>query len=212
MYHVAEDFAENHDLAAENRPKLIEMITQWYVEAGKYNVLPVDGRGVERLADPRPTIAADRRYLHLFPETQPVPPLTAAEHAQPLAQYHRGGGDPRGRRGGRPAVGRGVDGGYTFYVQDGSLRYAYSYVGRKIYHLASQDGLTPGRHTLRYEFEATGKPDIKHGKGAPGKGHLFIDDQPVGELEIAGDHPALPRVGRRHRLRGRRRGAGHPGL
>src|SRR5271170_2055371 len=39
LYHVDKDFAENHDVAARNRPKLIEMIAQWYVEAGKYNVL-----------------------------------------------------------------------------------------------------------------------------------------------------------------------------
>ena len=43
LYHVAEDFAENHNIAAEHRDKLIDMIAQWYVEAGKYNVLPVDG-------------------------------------------------------------------------------------------------------------------------------------------------------------------------
>src|SRR5262249_24785581 len=37
LYHVAEDFAENHDVAAGHRPRLIEMIAQWYVEAGKYH-------------------------------------------------------------------------------------------------------------------------------------------------------------------------------
>jgi arylsulfatase len=45
LYNIAEDVAENNNIAAENRPRLIEMIAQWYVEAGKYNVLPVDGRG-----------------------------------------------------------------------------------------------------------------------------------------------------------------------
>jgi len=32
-------------VAAQNRAKLIEMISLWYVEAGKYNVLPIDARG-----------------------------------------------------------------------------------------------------------------------------------------------------------------------
>ena len=40
LYHVADDPAENHDLAAGHRDKVIEMIARWYVEAGKYNVLP----------------------------------------------------------------------------------------------------------------------------------------------------------------------------
>ena len=39
LYHIEEDFAENHNLAAKERDRLIEMIAQWYVEAGKYNVL-----------------------------------------------------------------------------------------------------------------------------------------------------------------------------
>jgi arylsulfatase len=78
----------------------------------------------------------------------------------------------------------GVDGGYTFYVQDGSLRYGYNYVGREIYRLASSDGLTPGRHEVRYEFEATGEPDVAQGKGAPGRGQLYIDGELVGELEM----------------------------
>src|SRR4029079_11587982 len=33
LYHTAEDFAENYDVAAENRSKLIELIAQWYIEA-----------------------------------------------------------------------------------------------------------------------------------------------------------------------------------
>ena len=33
---MREDFAENHNVAGQNRAKLIEMIAMWYVEAGKY--------------------------------------------------------------------------------------------------------------------------------------------------------------------------------
>ena len=43
LYHVDEDFAENHNVAADNRDKLIAMIATWYVEAGKYQVMPIDG-------------------------------------------------------------------------------------------------------------------------------------------------------------------------
>ena len=66
LYHVAEDFAENHNLAAENRPRLLELIAQSYVEAGRYQVLPVGGRGQQRSAEERPVIAVDRtRYTYL---------------------------------------------------------------------------------------------------------------------------------------------------
>ena len=51
LYHVGEDFAENHNVAAEHRYKLIEMIATWYVEAGRYDVLPIDGSGLVRLME-----------------------------------------------------------------------------------------------------------------------------------------------------------------
>lgn len=37
---------------------------------------------------------------------------------------------------------------------------------------------------MRFEFEATGPPDVLNGKGMPGIGLLFINGQPVGETEI----------------------------
>ena len=61
LYHVDTDFAENHNVATENRDKLIEMVGRWYVEAGKYDVLPIDSRGTLRFADERPEIAKDRK-------------------------------------------------------------------------------------------------------------------------------------------------------
>ena len=45
LYHVAEDFAENYNLADQHRDRLIEMILLWYIEAGKYHLLPIDQDG-----------------------------------------------------------------------------------------------------------------------------------------------------------------------
>jgi len=67
LYHVAEDFAENHNIADQHRDKLIEMISLWYVEAGRYNVLPIDSRGATRIIDPRPQASKPRRSLRLLP-------------------------------------------------------------------------------------------------------------------------------------------------
>ncbi len=53
---------------------MIAMIGMWYVEAGKYNVLPIDSRGTLRIADERPQIAVDRKQYVYYPGTQVVPP------------------------------------------------------------------------------------------------------------------------------------------
>jgi hypothetical protein len=60
LYHVDEDYAECHNLAAEHRGKLIEMIGRWWAEAGKFNVLPIDGERLQRMNVERPTIAMPR--------------------------------------------------------------------------------------------------------------------------------------------------------
>ena len=56
LYHVDEDPAENHDLAAEHRAKLIALIATWYVEAGKYGVMPIDGSGLARMIAEKPMV------------------------------------------------------------------------------------------------------------------------------------------------------------
>src|SRR5207245_8137604 len=73
LYHVAEDPSENHNLADTHRDKLIEMIAIRDVEAGRYDVLPIDGSALERLMVERPQIAESRTSYTYRPGTQTVP-------------------------------------------------------------------------------------------------------------------------------------------
>jgi arylsulfatase len=86
-------------------------------------------------------------------------------------------------------------GGYALFVQDGKLHYVHNYVGAEEFHLASSSPVPSGRVSLRYEFEPTGKPEIARGKGTPGRGKLFIDDRPVGELDLPYTIPLLIGLG-----------------
>jgi len=184
LYNINEDFAENHDLAADNRPKLIEMVSTWYVEAGKYNVLPVDSRGVLRLADPRPQIALARNSYTYYPGTQMVP-----SNAGPnvLNRPHSFTADVEIPKGGAEGVllsAGDVQGGFSFYVQNGKLQYVYNYVGSNFYHVESNVDVPEGRHKLRFEFELTGKPNVAKGMGAPGNAQLYIDGKLVGDVDV----------------------------
>jgi arylsulfatase A-like enzyme len=180
LYHVAVDPAENHDVAAENRPKLIEMIAQWYVEAGRYNVLPVDGRGQQRFADERPVIALPRdRYVY-YPGTQEVsssaaPRILNRPHTiTVLADIPEAGAE------GVLVSQGGVDGGFSLYIQGGRLRYTYNYVADQVFHVVGESDVPSGRHAFSFEFEPTGAPEPLKGKGSPGHARLFVDGQPVG--------------------------------
>ena len=184
LYHVDDDFAENHNIAEENRPKLIEMIAQWYVEAGKYSVLPVDGRGTARVTEERPQITKDRTSYTFYPGTQSVP-FNAGPRT--LNRTHSITADveiPEGGAQGALVSYGGTDGGYSLYIQDGKLKYVQNYVARDYLQVESTETVPAGRHELRFEFEVSGPPDIANGKGSPGRGQLYIDGKLVGQTEF----------------------------
>jgi hypothetical protein len=184
LYHVAKDFAENHDVAGENRAKLIEMIAAWYVEAGKYNVLPIDSRGTLRFADERPQIAVDRVHYTYYPETQTMPMNSAVSVVNRSHSIIADVEIPVDGAEGVLICQGGSEGGYSFYVQNNRLCYVHNYVQRDYYYVRSESPLPSGRHKLRFQFEATGEPDLARGKGTPGRGHLFIDSEPAGSADI----------------------------
>jgi arylsulfatase len=184
LYNLNEDFAETNNIAEKERDRLIAMIGMWYVEAGKYKVLPVDSRGVQRIAEERPQIAADRKQYIYYPGTQVVPPnasprLVNVPHSISVhANVPKGGAD-----GALFSMG-GVDGGFVFYVQGGKLTYGYNYVADKRFKVQSDKVIPEGDHIFSFEFKPTGIPNIAKGKGVPATVTLFVDGNPVGSGEL----------------------------
>jgi arylsulfatase A-like enzyme len=191
LYHVAEDFAESQDVAAENRDKLIAMIGTWYVEAGKYDVMPIDGSGLARMVAEKPLIALPRDSYSYVPNTQSVPNFAAP---RVLNRPHSITADvdipEQGAEGVLLSQGTAA-GGYSFYVKDGKLRYVHNYVGRQLLEVESDDVVPGGKHELRFEFEPTGEADLSQGKGAPGRLQLYIDGNLVGNSEAAVTTPFM---------------------
>ena len=183
LYHVAEDFAENHDVGADHRDRLIALIATWYVEAGRYEVMPIDGSGLARMAAEKPLVALPRERYTYRADTQSVPFFAAPRL---LNRPHSITAEVEIPAGGAEGVllSQGTAaGGYALYVKGGKLRYVHNYVGRAWYSVESDDGLAPGTHRLRFEFEPTGEPDLQQGKGAPGRLQLYVDDTLVGNAE-----------------------------
>lgn len=184
LYHVDVDPTETTNLAETHRDKLRELITLWYVEAGKYDVLPLDGRGAERLAVERPQIAGERDRYTYYRGTQAVPESVAARILNRSHAIVADAEIPRGGAEGVLLAHGGNTGGYVFYVKDDRLHYVHNYVGTEWFHVESTDEVKPGRHRLRFELERTGEPRPHEGKGAPGHVKLFIDDRVVGEGDL----------------------------
>ncbi len=175
LYNLNEDFAETNDLAETERSRLIAMIGMWYTEAGRYNVLPIDSRGLQRIREERPQIAVNRNRYVLYPGTQSIPAGAAPKILnRPFSMTAEVDVPEGGAEGVLLSMG-GNDGGISFYVQDGKLCFAYNYVAIKYEHIRTEIAVPTGHHFLSVEFAPTGKPDFAKGFGAPGIITLLID-------------------------------------
>ena len=184
LYDLTKDPTETTNLAATERPKLIEMIARWYAEAGKYNVLPLDSRGTQRFMDERPQLSGERSSYVYYPHTQVVPENVAARVLNKTHAVTVKVDIPKEGAEGVLVCHGANSGGYTLFVKDKKLHYVHNYVGAQEFHVASGVDVPTGASELRYEFEVTGKPDLAKGKGAAGKAQLYINGKLVGETNL----------------------------
>lgn len=184
LYNLQEDYAETHNLAASECERLIAMIGMWYVEAGKYNVLPIDSRTSLRFAVERPQIAPDRERYVYYPGTQMVPGSVAP---RVLNRPHSISVEVEVPAGGADGVlfsMGGNDGGFSLYMLDGVFTYGYNYVADSYFYVRATSPVPAGHHVLSVEFRPTGPADLAAGKGTPAHIGLFLDGAPVGEGDL----------------------------
>ena len=72
-----------------------------------------------------------------------------------------------------------------FFLNGGKPTFVYNYLGLEKYTVASSQALSPGKHTIVYEFKSDGGP----GKG--GLGTITIDGNKVGEGRIEKTQPGI---------------------
>jgi arylsulfatase len=184
LYNITEDPTEAHNVAEKYPEKLTEMIARWYVEAGKYKVLPLDGTLMQRFITERPRITKDRDQYVFYPNLSVVPiggtPMAFNRPHSITAEVEI---PSDGAEGVLLAQG-GIAGGFVFYMKDNKLHYLHNYIGLEEFTVSSSVDVPEGETTLRYEFEPTGMPDFENGKGAPGRAQLYIDDELVGNTEF----------------------------
>lgn len=184
LYRVDEDYAECHNLAAEQRDKLIEMIGRWWAEAGKYNVLPIDGDVRSRLVVERPTIAKPRNKIVLYPGGSSIPFAATPKLYNRPWSITADVVIPEGGAEGVLLAQGGRTGGYVFFVKDRRLHFLYNFIGRDKFWLHSNQTIPEGEVELRYEFEPTGQPDPAQGYGVPARGQLYINRKLVGSIDM----------------------------
>ena len=129
LYDTRSDFAEIHDLSETHPDKLRELIELWWHEAGTYNVLPLDDRGVELfvLRQPGPESSATRlRYPAGMPHLERFKCPDVRNRSFEIAASAE---TATGTDGVLVAYGSRT-GGLVLWIADGLLCFEYNYLGR----------------------------------------------------------------------------------
>ncbi len=183
LYHVAEDFSECTNLAETHPEKLKELIERWWVEAGKYNVLPLDSRMQLRMGERKPSTLGPRTRYVYYPGAAPQFEYTAVNLKN---RSHRISAEVEIPEGGAEGVllcHGSWFAGYSFYVKDRRLHYVHNHLGLAEYRISSSGNVPAGKHVLAFHFTRTGEHR--------GHGTLLLDGRKIGDGEIPHTVPAV---------------------
>ena len=183
LFHLAEDFSETHDLAAQEPDKLATMIQLWWQEAEQHKVLPLDDRFRERFVENASRFHGARQRYVFHAGMGHVPTEVAP--------------DVRSRSYLIEAEVRLVDGasgvliahgdatsGYSLYVQDGHLIHDMNIGGEHVL-LRSDTPIPPVARRLGVRVRRLTREPRPTPQTGPGRSELtlLIDGKSAGRME-----------------------------
>lgn len=186
LYNLETDYSQAEDLAASNPERLRQLQEFWWAEAARNNVLPLDGRKIERLSSElqgRPSLVQGRTSITYYPGVIGLPgdsaPNVLNKSFSISAALDRKDSD-----------GDGVifsygssEGGYGIYIKDGRPVFVGNYLGRTYARAAGTAPIPTGAVTLRGEFAYDGG-----GLGKGGTLTLFVNGEKAGEARMEHTH------------------------
>jgi arylsulfatase len=182
LYHVAEDFSEANDLAAKNPEKLKQLQAAFDREAKKYNVYPLDSSFASR-ADPsiRPSLTRGRTEFTYYPGMVRIPEATAPDIKNKSYSITADVEIPSEGASGVLVTQAGRFAGWGLLVLDGKpvFVHALSNQAQHKYRVASDQKLSPGKHSITFDFKYDGG-----GIGKGGTGILSVDGASVAKGRI----------------------------
>lgn len=174
LFHTEEDPNELHDLASAYPEKVEELVAQWWVEAGRNQVLPLDDRYASRWV--KDNGKANRGVYTYLPFASDLPQYVApnvrnrTHQFRMLIQLERGNCGVLVAQGGR-------FGGYTLFIDhECFLVYTYNFMGLETYRIRSREPLSLGSHEIVAEFQKTGEH--------AGMVRLLVDDECLGSGSV----------------------------
>jgi arylsulfatase len=182
LYHVAEDFSESADLAAQHPEKLCELVDLWWSEAERYDVLPLDDRDRERTAASLRATSRPRYSYHAGMSR--IDRLSAPNIANRSYRIWADVVIPEGGAEGVLFAAGGRFGGYVLFMKQGHLVHEYNCGGDRRFVVRSPASIEVGPHRFGFSFKKAGS--------LQGTGELSVDGEVVSGIEMSGMWPLLP--------------------
>jgi arylsulfatase A-like enzyme len=179
LYHVAEDFSESTNVAAENPTKLKELMAAFDEEAWKYNVYPLYDDMIKRIGAQQDRLFGDKKeFVYFAPGAIRIAEKSSApvkNRAHTIETQIEISGDEEGVI---VACG-GMTGGYTMFIKDRRLYYDYNFLDG-VHYILKSPKLPKGKVDLKFSFERT--------KPFGGRGELYVNGKQVDEVEMPEMH------------------------
>lgn len=159
LYKIDEDFSQAKDLAGKYPDKLRQLQDLWWVEASRYNVLPLDWRGTIRFnaeAMGRPSLTGGRTTATYYdgmvalPDAACLPMLNKSWTIEADIELDDSNAE------GMIITQGGSEGGYGLYLKDGKPVFVYNFLGMERPSFAAETPLGAGRHKLLVDFRYDG--------------------------------------------------------
>lgn len=198
LYDLRHDWTQFEDVAEKYPGRVREMTDLMFAEFAKHQVLPLDAAVVTRIGAPRPSLSAGRRVFTY--SGTPITGITSGAAPELLGTSYKITAEielPEAGAEGMIVTHGGRFGGYGLYLLKGRPVFTWNLLGLRSIRWEGSDALSPGRHTLEYEFKyqglgfATLAFASPSGLGRAGVGTLKVDGQVVSTQSMERTIPLL---------------------
>ena len=153
LYDLTKDWTQFENVAAKYPAKLKELEKLFWVEANKYQVLPLDATVATRFAQPRPSLAAGRSEFTWSGEITGTPNGDAPSILNSSYNFKAEVDIPQGGAEGMIVTQGGRFGGYGFYLLGGKPVFLYNFVDLQRVRWEGPDAAVAGQAHARVRLQ-----------------------------------------------------------
>jgi arylsulfatase A-like enzyme len=188
LYDGSTDYSQARNLAAEHPERLAVLQRLWLIEATKYDVLPLDDRGAERLNPElagRPTLIRGNSQ-QFFPGMGRLSENSVVSIKNKSFSVTAEVDVPDGGVEGVIIAQGGRFGGWALYAKDGRAKFVYNVLGIQQFATEADSPIPGGVHQVRMEFAYDGGGLAKGGDVT-----LYYDGTEVGAGRVGLTQPMI---------------------